>query len=652
MKKKKELRGNLYIPSIDAKDLYLSNNYIDSSKKEYSLLRKDGTNNLNKYINSFDYSLDLIELRDVAKLAYKGTNDKLSFIDKDKEYSYKVINVTFKYSVREFNKISKDLYVRNKYNIYNYKDELDKNGYVIRKDSKGNDILIAIKLNTPYDEELLNGAIPYLPKYFECKKYIPPEDKKKDKDNSNNDIEEENGKYAFYLADKKTIPTVESSEALRTWIYENGFNCNGIHFVRFKRSSGSARVGKCLFIDERLYPPMHESEKCGLKIKEGMPLDIAAFEAYISLTTSSIIDKMEIKPENILVIDDADSNFKEVAICTGERNGELYTEEKEMDICNSIWDGQSLIDVSLMSEYSDKGMLLLRNKFFKSCCFNTNIQKFFEDNGITDISQLNGITIATDIKDVKLITTPSSIKYFKFGEGGREKVFKKWLKHIYKYFGIVKYDKNTHFFDGRMVQAHYQLINSLQLSKEEVSAVVKDGLDYISLINTDPDVMRYHLKFKNDLEHPFECDNVMKNKNEIVFKMLHFDCGFEDTKIYYDFKKDLCKSYIKNMKKGHILIDGTYATLFGNPYEMLLQSIGKYKENRSETLQPGEVHNTRYGYGDELLGCRSPNCTIGNILVTKNVACDVIDKYFNLTNNIICINSINENILERLSGAD
>ena len=59
------MRNNLYIPSIDAKDLYLSNNFIKSTPYGYKLTRKDGTDNLGKYINSFDYSLDLIELRDM-----------------------------------------------------------------------------------------------------------------------------------------------------------------------------------------------------------------------------------------------------------------------------------------------------------------------------------------------------------------------------------------------------------------------------------------------------------------------------------------------------------------------------------------------------------------------------------------------------------
>lgn len=610
------MRNNLYIPSIDAKDLYLSNNLIHPIPYGYKLTHKDGTNNFRKYINSFDYSLDLIELKNVAKKIYK-TKDSLSFIFKGKEYSSKIINVTFKYAIKEFNKIKKNIYVRNGYNLIDF----DLTGGYAAIDINDKKTLVAIDIGKQYYNPIPSKLLP------DCFSYT---------------YDETTMQYTYSLS--KTIKTVKTARELRNWCYKYGFICNGIHYCRFKRSSGSARAGKCLFIDSRLYPAIHISEQCGLNIMHGDELDIAAFEAYISLPTSSIIDTLDIKPENILVIKDWESEFYDNVVCTDlDKKGWLETKEKQIKISNSIWDGQSLIDVSLMGKYYDKGMLLLRNKFFKSCCFNTNIQKFFSDHDITDISQLKGDTIATDIKDIKLITTPSSIKFYKFG------TLETWLENIYPFFGIVKYDKDTHHFGGNMVQAHYQLLNTLQLSKNEMQIIIQDGLDYVHLINTDPDVMRFHLKF-TDNNDDISDNNVMNNKNDIVYKLLNYDCDFYKTHIYYDFKKDVCRSYIKNMKKGHILLNGTYATLFGNPYEMLLQSIGLF--DGTSVLSKGTVHNTRYPYGTELLGSRSPHINQGNILVTKNIACEIIDKYFNLTNNIICINSINENILERLSGAD
>ena len=210
---------------------------------------------------------------------------------------------------------------------------------------------------------------------------------------------------------RSVLATLVSVADIRRQLYQNGFVCNGVRYIRWKRSSGSARVGKCLFIDERLYPKMHKWEMAGLHIQPGAPVDLAALESYIALTASSMIDTIKILPKNILVIEDYTSVFFDDVIRVQEASGCLRAAACNSKITNSIWDGQSLIDPSLMGRYKNKGMLLLRNRLFKSCCFNTNIQRWFADQGITQISQLNGFTLAQDISDIKLITTPSSIKY-------------------------------------------------------------------------------------------------------------------------------------------------------------------------------------------------------------------------------------------------
>ncbi len=56
------INTGVYIPSIDAKDIYLSTHFIEDNFNGYNLKLKDGQYNLKKFINTFDYSLDLIEL--------------------------------------------------------------------------------------------------------------------------------------------------------------------------------------------------------------------------------------------------------------------------------------------------------------------------------------------------------------------------------------------------------------------------------------------------------------------------------------------------------------------------------------------------------------------------------------------------------------
>ena len=387
---------------------------------------------------------------------------------------------------------------------------------------------------------------------------------------------------------------------------------------------------------------MAKWQACGIKVRNGQDIDLAAYEAYIALTLSSIIDTIEINPENILVVDDFESVFLNDVIAVREdENSNLTAAPEKIEVTNSIWDGQSLMDISLFGKYSQYGMLLLRNRFFKSCCFNCNIEWFFADHGITDVSQLNGFTLAKRIEDVKLITTPSSIKYLKFGK------LEDWLHYIDPIFGVVKHEKKTHFFDGRMVQSHYQLLNTLQLSYEEVEELVEPSLDYVDLLNSDPAVLRHHIKYPVDEEFHLPM-TALESKNDIVYKLLGLNDDFAKTAMYSTFRSDLTRSFVNNMRRGHVLINGNYETLLGNPVEMLYQAIGEF--NGESVLGVGHVHMKRFPYDKVLLGCRSPHINPGNILLTKNVGNWEIDSYFNLTPEILCVNAIGENIQQRLNG--
>lgn len=612
------MNNSIYIPSIDAKDIYLSSHYIHENPEGYNLKLSDGQYNLRKFINTFDYSLDLIELKEIYYKKYRKHD--FSFRVKKHDYSVNVINLTFKYSVKEWNQMNKNTFVRFG---YDYRDLTFDDCIAKNKDGE----VVGIKIN-----EKVNNSID-VPKPFVSEDVNILD--KKDK----TVIKEVQTQYK-----KRGEPkTLKNNAELRQELYKNGFVCNGVKYCRMKRSTGSARVGKCLFIVEDLYEPILKFSSGGLKYKLGDPIDLAAYEGYIALPSSSIIDTIPISPENILLIDDYDSIFKEDVIETHDEDGWLTTTEGNCEITNTIWDGQSLMDISLFGDYSGYGMLLLRNLMFKSCCFNCNIQQWFKDNNITDVSQLNGKTRAKRIEDVKLITTPNSIKYLKFG------TLDEWLDNLYPNFGVVKHDKKTHFFGGRLVQTHYQLLNTLQMSKDEVEEFLKESLDFAQMLRDKPEVVRYFIKYP-DIDKMSVMDSPMASKNDVVYNLMCINDNFTKTKYYHEFLVDLLRSYYKNLKNGHIYVNGNYSTLLGNPIEMLQQSIGKF-EGKSQ-LGVGNIHSKRFEFNKTLLASRSPHVTIGNIWLPYNTENKLIDCYFNLTNEIVCINSIGENVLQRLSGAD
>ena len=351
-----DLKKGVYIPSIDAKDIYLASHYINKMRSEYSLKLKDGKYNLRKFINSNDYSKDLIKLVDVYHKTFRRNN--LFFKIKKHWYTQHVINITFKYSVKEWNQTNKNTFVKFGYD-YN---ELEFHNCIAIMDGE----VVGVKINDTVD---IDDATYYdsIEKIFKLSKLVKTDKKT-------------NRKTVYYQYKKIKEPkTLKTNSQLRHELYKNGFTCDGIKYKRFKRSTGSARVGKCLFINHKLLLPLLLFCSGNMLLEEGQETDLAAYESYISMTSSSIIDTIKIKPENILVIDDYESVFEDDVVETHDENGWLKTSEKKCKIKNSIWDGQSLMDVSLFGEYDKDKITVAPYENYQSIVFNGCKDKELED---------------------------------------------------------------------------------------------------------------------------------------------------------------------------------------------------------------------------------------------------------------------------------
>ena len=91
----------VYIPSIDGKDLYISNHYDRPMENGYTLRTAAGDMNLRRFI----------KLRDVYERVYHRRN--FSFKVGADEFTQRVINVTANYAVKAFNRIRNGLYIKN-----------------------------------------------------------------------------------------------------------------------------------------------------------------------------------------------------------------------------------------------------------------------------------------------------------------------------------------------------------------------------------------------------------------------------------------------------------------------------------------------------------------------------------------------------------
>ena len=273
--------------------------------------------------------------------------------------------------------------------------------------------------------------------------------------------------------------------------------------------------------------------------------DFAAWESYRALSLSSIKGTVEIPLDGILFVPDYKSVFQAKVVSVEIEGGKLSAKTKLTQITNDIWDGESLLDESVFKKYyADKHMLLLRNKFFKSCAFRTKLQKWFKDKEITldDLKRRGFITLAEDISRIVLVTTPNSLKYLKFAGGLTEKNIRKWTLHTDSTFGVVKYDKGTRFFHGKMVQSSYQLLNTLSLSEEEVKILLQPSIDYISLLRRDIDFMRYHFTdaFAREKDGEEEQRDGLAERANVIFTHMHKDPHFDDRGLIQKSKPHTC----------------------------------------------------------------------------------------------------------------
>lgn len=617
-----DLKKGLKIVNVEGKDIQRGFSFLDKNKKLA----------LYKFKGNFDFSLGLMELN---RLCEKKNITLYEEID-NKMYTKVLLCLNFNYSNK--NNISK-----------------------IEKNKKYKSAIINYIKNKTITE--INN-VKYYNNLLKCKSINPNE-----KQYSKNETEIEINKIRDFNKKLKSdlinnINHSLSRNSIREDLYDDGFTIDKKRYRRFLRSSGSARVGKCLFILEDVYEEMMEYALAGNEVMENMEIDLPSYEAYLGLVNTALEDTMIINPENILLVDDVESEpYYEKCMVTKLIDGRLHTDIDDYKVSNSLFDGSSLIDFSLLEEkYAIAGGVQLRNKWFKGFATGTNIQKFLIDHNITDVSQLNGWTIATDIKNIKFITTKSSIKYLKMNKGIEG--FKKWLNVITNVWGICGHPHSSKFVGGKYVQSHYQLLNNIQLSKKDVEKVTEENRKYAELLKNDLEVFKMHIQAQiniNDTDDEQEKESENNNDiNKFMNTMIKVNSNFANTKVFKRYRKEMVDNFINNCKIGHLLIFGVYAVVIMNSIDYLYHAIDKkWKATKEDSHMEYKSIMCDYFYKDydkNLLCSRSPMPVQGNILIAKNVYNKEIKKYFSYNNRlskyIMHINAIGTNCCERGSGFD
>lgn len=446
----------------------------------------------------------------------------------------------------------------------------------------------------------------------------------------------------------------KSKEQIREIFYRDGVNVtyvtkkkNGeikkketIHYKMLYRSTGKAKKGSCVFIKDRLYNRAIDFLRMGIKL----PYDnapIVEVSAYAPLVASSIVDRIKIAPENILIIKDVDSFFKTnvVSIEIDKNKHCLAKNIKDYQLKNTLFDGQALIDKNIFPSWGN-GYLLLRQHFCKMAAFCCDIQSYFKDY-FGDVYEYAEVVDMFGnkhwAKDIKLITTDNAVKWLKFGVS-----YEDWCKRVrdsHCNFGIVKTAHKSKL--GEVQRMSYQMVNALDV--DIMNNVMATSVDYIHSLKKDDEVfldyLRKNVNFSNDYD--------------VLVALVEQNHDFIYSEYFRQRRKAIISAYTLNFKSGHVNQNGDNLVIVGSPYAMLMASVGLNPEDDPTfEVEEGTIQcfTKRFEDGEYLAEFRSPFNAKENMGYLHNVYNPLLEKYFDLGEQCIAINLIGTDFQDRNNG--
>ena len=452
--------------------------------------------------------------------------------------------------------------------------------------------------------------------------------------------------FVYELKEEKDGITLDQFD-IRKRLYNEGFNLNGIHYVYWFRSAGKAKEGQALFINEDYYDNIIEWQRMGIKLP-AVNAKIVEMSAYSALTSSHMEFKVKIPTESILVVNDLDSFATEVCKVVDVNSlGNFIIEEKEYTDKNTLFDGQALIEASLLD--GNYGYATLRQHFFKCASFKTNIQLFIKDYCKANeldydtykIKDRYGNMIAA--KDILLITTENAMKWEKFNIS--YDYWKQKVKEDNEEFAVVTTDKPSKF--GEYQRMSYQHINSLPASREDIKELAKQSIEYVNNIKNDDEA---YLKFLADTSNEM-------NANNMYINLYMHNPEIKNSKLFKEFRSQVIKDYIKQLKQGKLRVEGDNLTVVGNPYLMLKYAISGDVTLIDETLpivddKAVTVYTKRFDDKEKLCAFRNPHNSSNNIAYIINNKSELMERYFEFSNNIAAVNLIGNLFQARMNGLD
>lgn len=431
---------------------------------------------------------------------------------------------------------------------------------------------------------------------------------------------------------------------LRVKYYEEGMSityADGecIHYKMLYRTPGKAKKGTCMFIRDELYDKAHNFLYMGMASTN----KIVEVGAYSSLITSSIVGRIKIEPDQILVLPDVEAgSVADVITVNTDASRHCYVKrEAGYELKNNIFDGQALIDSSIFPEWGN-GYILLRHHMTKCAAFSANIELFMRDHfgleyDTAVVKDMWGRDVS--VKNIKLITTESAFKWLKFDLSFD--YWSEWVKANGCMFGIVKTAHESKL--GNVQRMSYQMTNALNIN--DMEAVAARSVSYIEALKTDIDVfLEYLAKNVN-----------FSNDYDVLLALVEHNPDFIYSSYFHDRRSTIINSYVMNFKSGHTIQNADNLTIVGSPYAMLMHAVGlNALDDPTFDVEEGAIqcYSERFEDGEYLAEFRSPfNCR-SNLGCMHNRLHPLIKKYFNLGRLCVAVNMVGTNFQDKNNGSD
>lgn len=415
-----------------------------------------------------------------------------------------------------------------------------------------------------------------------------------------------------------------------------------IHYKMLYRSPGKAKKGTCMFINEELYEAARDFLYMGIQLPE-QNTPIVEIGAYSSLVTSTIVGHLQIDPEDVLILKDVDSTFRTnvISIETNSNRECLAIPKANYEVVNTLFDGQALIDLSVFPVYGN-GYVLLRQHFTKCAAFATDIQRYFRDHFGKDYETAKVQDMFGNwhfAKDIKLITTNNAVKWLKFNVS-----YDYWCKKVREndcMWGVVKTAHESKL--GDVQRMSYQMVNALD--ENTINEVVGKSLDYLQQLKTDINVFIDYLRKNANFVNGYE----------VLVALWEHNHEFERSDYFRERRKYIIAGYLWNLKNGHVISNADNLVIVGNPYGMLMHSVGlNALEDPTFSVEPGvtQCYTERFAADEYLAEFRSPFNGRNNLGYMHNIKHEYFKRYFKFGPLIVAVNMIGTDFQSRNNGSD